>query len=160
MERANAISFTAEATLGKLAKWLRILGFDTLYLRQTLSRESVDTQQQKRRVLLTRTERIRDQEAFQPLIFIRSDHPFAQLEEVIQALNLVAADIKPFSRCVRCNTPVASVEKDAVRGKVPDYIWETHDTFQTCRPCRKIFWAGSHIRQSYEIISRLFGCIS
>lgn len=157
MGQANAICFAAEATLGKLAKWLRILGFDTLYVRHALSKETVDAREQHR-ILLTRTQRIRDQKTFQPLIFIRSNHPFAQLEEVVKALDLVASDIKPFSRCIRCNTQIQEVDKGAVRGKVPDYVWETHDRFQTCRQCRRIYWAGSHTRQSFEIITKLFGC--
>lgn len=155
MDQINDICFTAEATLGRLAKWLRILGFDTLYTPDVLNKETVNDRR-KNRILLTRTERIRDQDALQPLVFIISNNPFEQLEEVVKELELVASDIKPFSRCIRCNTRIQQVDKDAVRGKVPDYIWETHDMFQACRQCRRIYWAGSHTRQSYEIIKRIF----
>lgn len=155
MNQTNDICFTAEATLGRLAKWLRILGFDTLYTPSVWHKERVDGRGENR-ILLTRTERIRDQKTLQPLVFIISNNPFEQLEEVIKELDLVVSDIKPFSRCLRCNTRIQQVAKEAVRGKVPDYIWETHDRFQTCRQCRRIYWAGSHTRQSYEIIKRLF----
>jgi uncharacterized protein with PIN domain len=155
MDQTNDICFTAEATLGKLAKWLRILGFDTLYSPDVLRKERINDRK-KNRILLTRTARNRNRDTLQPLVFITSNNPFEQLEEVVKELDLVASDIKPFSRCIRCNTRINQVDKDAVYGKVPDYIWQTHDKFQTCRQCRRIYWAGSHTRQSFEIIRQLF----
>lgn len=89
-------------------------------------------------------------------IFITSNHPFEQLREVVSALDIEKEDIRPFSRCIKCNTSIRRVEKNAVRGKVPDYIWETQDTFLTCSHCRRIYWSGSHIQRSRDIIQRLF----
>ena len=120
MDSANEIRFTVEMTLGKLAKWLRILGFDTAYAANVTGEELIDTA--RNRSLLTRTKRIWDMKIAKESIFITSNHPFEQLREVILALDIEKEDIRPFSRCIQCNTSIRWVEKNAVRGKVPDYM--------------------------------------
>ena len=155
MDSSDDICFAAEATLGKLAKWLRILGFDTLY-QPNVSADWLIDSIEKERIIITRTARIRDRNTSSKLVFITSNDPFKQLGEVITALGIILKDIRPFSRCIRCNTPTQQLEKDSVRGMVPDYIWESHDTFQTCGRCRRIYWPGSHIKRSYDIIKRVF----
>jgi len=154
MDSANEIRFTAEMTLGKLAKWLRVLGFDTVYAANATGEELID--RARDRILLTRTKRIWNMKMDRECIFITSNHPFEQLREVVLALDMAKEDIRPFSRCILCNTSIRRVEKNAVRGKVPDYIWETQDTFHTCSHCRRIYWSGSHIQRSRDIIQRLF----
>lgn len=155
MDRANDICFAAETTLGKLAKWLRILGFDTLYEPDVTDIVFVDARR-KSRILLTRTERIRNRNTSQKLLFIKSNNPFEQLREVINTLGIVYEDTRPFSRCIRCNACIEHVDKDSVQGKVPDFIWGTHDTFRACSQCRRIYWPGSHMEQSHDLIMKLF----
>ena len=154
MDSANEIRFTAEMTLGKLAKWLRILGFDTVYEVNVAGEKLIDTA--RGRILLTRTKRNLNMKIAKERIFITSNHPFEQLREVVLALGIEKEYIRPFSRCIQCNASIRFVEKNAVRGKVPDYIWETRDTFHTCSHCRRIYWSGSHTRRSRDIIKRLF----
>jgi uncharacterized protein len=154
MYRKSEIRFAAEMTLGKLSKWLRILGFDTVYAENVTGEELIDTV--KDRILLTRTKRIRNMKTTKERIFITSNQPLEQLREVVSALGIAKEDIRPFSRCIQCNASIRLVEKNAVRGKVPDYIWETRDTFHTCSHCRRIYWSGSHILRSRDIIKRLF----
>ena len=155
MDRANDICFSAEVTLGKLAKWLRILGFDTLYEPDVTGTGFVDDRV-KSRILLTRTESIRNGNTTQKLLFIKSNNPFDQLREVISALGIVLKETQPFSRCILCNTSIQQVDKKSVQGKVPDHIWETRSTFHTCSTCRRIYWSGSHIERNHDIIQRLF----
>jgi uncharacterized protein with PIN domain len=146
--------FTAERTLGKLAKWLRILGFDTFYGPAVSEKQLINAD--NRRILLTRTQRIRDANLSDECIFIASNDPFEQLREVIQALGITRKDIRPFSRCIRCNASIRRIQKDAVRKMVPDYVWETHDSFRVCVLCQRIYWPGSHTRRSLDIVERLF----
>ena len=153
MDRANEIRFTAEMTLGKLAKWLRMLGFDTVYAANVTGEKLVYFA--RGRILLTRTKRVWDMKIDKERIFIISNHPFEQLREVVLALGIVKEDIRLFSRCILCNASIRRVDKNAVRGKVPDYIWETKDTFHTCGQCRRIYWSGSHIQRSRDILERL-----
>ena len=154
MDRSSEIRFAAEMTLGKLSKWLRILGFDTVYAAHVAGENLIDTARD--RILLTRTKRIRNMKIAKERIFITSDHPLEQLREVVLALGITKEDIRPFSRCIQCNASIRLVGKNTVRGKVPDYIWETQDTFHKCRHCHRIYWSGSHIRRSRDIIQRLF----
>ena len=142
--------FAAEKTLGKLAKWLRILGFDTIY-----DPDIIDPAKSER-IVLTRTKRIIDEYNTDKLLFIKSDKPFKQLKEVILALGIVKEDIRPFTRCIRCNTKIRLIAKDSIRSVVPDYVWESQDSFKACNKCKRIYWQGSHTNRSMELIKRVF----
>ena len=155
MVSTDDIRFTAETTLGKLAKWLRILGFDTVCQAGVSGNGFLDPAG-KNRILLTRTKRVRDRGTGNKLVFIKSNDPLEQVREVLQALGIGAADTRPFSRCTRCNILTRPVDKDTVRSRVPDYVWETNPTFQICSRCRRIYWPGSHIERSHGIIERFF----
>ncbi len=143
-------SFAAEKTLGKLAKWLRILGFDTI------CDPDIKNPAESGRILLTRTKRVKYEYTTDKLIFIKSDKPFKQLKEVIKALGIVNEDLKTFTRCINCNTKIRTIEKNSIRSVVPDYVWESHDSFKACSKCKRIYWQGSHTKRSMEIIKKLF----
>lgn len=143
-------NFAAEKTLGKLTKWLRILGFDTIY------DPDIKNPAESGRILLTRTKNIKDEYTTDKLIFIKSDKPFNQLKEVIKALGIVNEDIKTFTRCIRCNTKIRMINKNSIRSVIPDYVWENQDSFKTCIKCKRIYWQGSHTKRSMEIIKKLF----
>jgi len=147
--------FAAEKTLGKLAKWLRLLGFDTLYDPE-ITPERLFEIMENDRIVLTRTQRTKKQLASRKLIIIESDHLEKQLNQVLQELDLKFADTRPFSRCLQCNVLIVAAEKDSVWGRVPDYIFETHDHFQQCPVCGRIYWPGSHTQRSLEKIRQLF----
>jgi uncharacterized protein with PIN domain len=149
--------FAADRTLGKLAKWLRILGFDTIFESDVSSQWFYEHLEQER-VLLTRIAENRKRFAARSLVFIEADDVYEQLRQVVDELAISMNDSRPFSRCIRCNTPIVAVNKETVYGLVPDYIWETHDEFNRCRRCEKIFWPGSHTERSMEVIKKLFGC--
>jgi uncharacterized protein with PIN domain len=146
----------AEKTLGKLTKWLRLLGFDTRYESELTEKRFFETLE-KDRILLTRTQRIRKQFASRKLIFIESDHLEQQLSQIFRELGLKASQTRPFSRCLKCNVPIVAVEKSALWGRVPDYVFESHDRFQACPECDRIYWPGSHTRRSFEKIQQLLG---
>ena len=147
--------FAADRTLGKLAKWLRILGFDTIY-ESDVSTRGFYSQLDETRILLTRTQKMRKQFSEHRQVFIAGDDLFGQLRQVIDELAINFNESRPFSRCIRCNTPIVAVAKESVYGLVPDYIWETHDEFNRCRQCKKVFWPGSHTERSMEMIRRLY----
>jgi uncharacterized protein with PIN domain len=148
--------FAAEKTLGRLTKWLRLLGFDTRYEPEFAGKKFIETLE-KDRVLLTRTRRVQHQFASHQLIFIESDHLMQQLNQIFRELGLKALQTRPFSRCLQCNASIVIVEKASVLGRVPDYIFEIHDHFQKCPECDRIYWPGSHTRRSLEKIRQLLG---
>ena len=147
--------FAADKTLGRLAKWLRLLGFDTLFESERANEKFIDTLE-KDRILLTRTQRFRKQYADRKLIFVESDHPQQQLNQVVEELGLKAEQTRPFSRCLQCNVPIVAAEKNLLRGRIPDYIFETHDHFLTCPECGKVYWSGSHTERGLKMIQQLF----
>ena len=149
------VSFAADRTLGRLAKWLRLLGFDTIYESDVSGNRFYELLNEQR-VLLTRTEKIHRRFAGRRPVFIEANDVFGQLAQIVNELAITSNDIRPFSRCIECNTPVMEIAKEAAFGLVPDYVWETHDNFSQCRQCERIFWRGSHTERSMDRIKRLF----
>jgi uncharacterized protein with PIN domain len=149
------VTFAAENTLGKLAKWLRILGFDTLY-DSGAGGAAFFRSVPEGRVLLTRTVGVEKQLRSDRLLFIQSDDFRRQLGEVIRQLEIRPEDLRPFTRCIECNQIIESVEKPLIRHRVPDFVYESHEHFQQCPRCRKVFWSGSHTNRVLDCIRQLF----
>ena len=152
MERSRELRFAAERTLGKLAKWLRILGFDTSFELDAGGQPNIEPG----RIQLTRVRCLEKTRSSEIRIFIASDHYYDQLKQVVETLNITPSDLHPFSRCIRCNQLIETVDKIGAQGKVPDFVWETHGRFHICRGCNRIYWPGSHTRRSLDRIQRLF----
>jgi uncharacterized protein with PIN domain len=135
--------FATDATLGKLGRQLRAAGFDTLCQHQSRCGDffgTIDPQ----RIILTRTTAVRLNFQYHPLVFIRDNDPLQQMMQVVRSLDVKRNDLKPFSRCLACNTDIIPVDRDVIRGQVPDYVWQRHRAFHQCHLCRRIYWAGSH----------------
>ncbi len=147
--------FAAERTLGKLARWLRLLGYDTVFELDIGTGRFID-ELSPEQILLTRTEKVRDIFSSQRLIFIESNDFEDQLRQIIRELGIVPKDIKPFTRCLECNVTLKEVPKNEISGQVPDYIWETNDVFQKCPSCKRPYWPGSHTKRSIQRIEELF----
>ena len=147
--------FAVDKSLGSLAKWLRILGFDTVY-ESDISAADFGHQIDEGRVLITRTRKMQMTFMGCDPVFIESNKLQEQLTQVVRHLDIKPGDICPFSRCIHCNCPTENTDKEEVYGLVPDYIWETHDKFNSCRQCNRIYWAGSHTERSLDRIKQLF----
>lgn len=135
------MKFAADYTLGKLAKTLRILGFDTMSFRE-LNAEAVQVIAQEGRVLLTRNKKL--VQTVPNSVFMDMNSPDDQLKSLIHFLNLKLDPDRFFSLCTFCNQKVTSIEKKLLRDQLPDYIWSTHNFFSRCPNCEKIYWRGSH----------------
>ncbi|MBI2875951.1 MAG: Mut7-C RNAse domain-containing protein [Candidatus Tectomicrobia bacterium] len=145
--------FLTDPPLGKLARWLRVLGYDTLYYRQMDPRSMMARARKEDRVILTRATSLKkrlDATAL-PHLFVRSDHLGEQLREVIQAFSLPAQP-GPFSLCLVCNERLHQVAKEDVEGQVPDFVYETQPHFVRCPRCRRVYWPGTHRQRMEEKI--------
>ncbi len=149
------LRFAAENTLGKLARWLRTLGFDTLYLARP-DPEGLLRLAGRDRLLLTRTRRLAARLPAGRALLIEPDAPREQVRQVIRQLGIPRARVRLFSRCLRCNTAVEPMSREAAAGRVPDYVWQTQASFSTCPDCGRIYWAGSHLRRAQEIVEAFF----
>jgi len=149
------LCFAADRTLGKLAKWLRILGFDTTFEIDACA-ELFYAHLAIDRIVLTRTAAIKKQFSGHRLVFITSNYLDVQLKQVIAEIGLRPADTRPFSRCIHCNIPIVDADPDAVCGLIPDYIYEIHKEFHKCMQCNRIFWPGTHTKRILARIEHLF----
>ena len=146
--------FVADRMLGKLAKWLRVLGFDVVYLRQAADEEIVERLREGR-IFLTRGRRAGPWRQSDKVFVVHANEPKKQLREVVQGLRLDMIDAELFSRCLSCNCLLDTVNREEVRAEVPDYIYQTQSQFHRCCDCGKIYWPGSHsekMRQQLEEI--------
>jgi hypothetical protein len=139
--------FAVDIMLGKLAKWLRVLGFDARFM--PLSRSMIDSLLSQGLVPVTRAMRLSDIEG---VLFIHSDHHFEQLKELISSLRIGFDELRLFSRCSICNAELIRMPRETALGAVPDYVFETAPDFYRCPKCAKVYWPGSH-RQ--KMIDRL-----
>ena len=148
-------SFAVDKSLGSLAKWLRILGFDTVY-EADVSAGAFYHQLDEGRILITRTRKIQRAHLNREHVFIEFNSLQEQLKQVVGHLGITPMDIDPFSRCLHCNFLTNPIAREDVFGLVPDYIWETHEKFNSCRQCSRIYWSGSHTEHISDKIKQLF----
>ena len=149
----EAPRFLADAMVGRLARWLRILGYDAEYFPgedDALLRKAW----QENRVLLTRDTRLLRRRRLPPHLFIRSDHVQQQLQQVVAELHLDPA-APPARRCLCCNATLEPRRKAEVLGLVPEFTWSQHEAFWGCPGCQRIYWAGTHRRRMEEAIKAL-----
>jgi hypothetical protein len=146
-------SFAAERTLGKLAKWLRLLGFDAI-LETELPRGGFPDAAGPERTVLVRSRKLAQMKS---VVWIRSNDPLDQLRELAAGRWIARGDFRPFTRCLRCNAPIERVPRAEVQGLVPDYVWEMQAVFSRCPECRRIYWRGSHTQRAMERVERVFG---
>lgn len=147
--------FVLESSLGKLTRWLRVLGFDSVYV-PGVPDKSFFVFEKEGRILLTRTRKIQNKMLYRDLLFIRFNDPWDQLKQVVSELDICLCDINPFSRCIRCNSSLQEISREQVLSLVPDYVYETQYKFSQCPLCRKIYWPGTHFERSMRIINGFF----
>ncbi len=151
----TALRFLCDSMLGRLAKSLRMLGFDTLYARcltpQQLRRSSVEQQ----RIILTRRSAFLNSTSTGACIYMRSNDPEEQLRQVIDACGITKALIRPFTICLRCNVMLAGLAKEAAAGRVPDYVFTTVDHFAACTACGRVYWKGTHYANMADRILKI-----
>ncbi|MFP3870056.1 MAG: Mut7-C RNAse domain-containing protein [Syntrophobacteria bacterium] len=147
--------FVADRMLGKLAKWLRVLGYDTVYLKRAEEAE-IAARIQEGRILLTRDRRAEPWQEQGKVFVIHANAPEDQLREVVERLGLSGVEEEAlFSRCLRCNRPLRPVSREEVRDRVPEYIWQTNRAFCRCDACGRIYWPGSHWENMRERVREI-----
>jgi uncharacterized protein with PIN domain len=136
------LKFAADRMLGKLAKWLRLMGQDVIYGRHLTGYGLIRAARQEDRLILTRDRRLKQKQP-PPALFIESDHYREQLRQVVEACRLDPM-ARPFSRCAQCNALLQPRDKAAVEALVPPYVFSTQERFSACPECRRIYWPATH----------------
>jgi len=143
--------FVLDVHLGRLAAYLRMLGFDTLYRNQCTYERLAEVSRREHRILLTRDVGLLKRSSVTHGYFVRATKPRQQLAEVVGRCDL-ARLMKPFSRCLRCNTPLTQAGKDQVRQQLPAQVALLHTEFLRCPDCGRAFWKGGHFRRMRQWI--------
>ncbi len=143
--------------LGRLAKWLRLIGYDTLYL-PLPDTEILLLAQKENRLLLTRDKRITERRLVKKKIikclFIKSDFLEEQLQQIATELNLSLTLKQPL--CTLCNKKILLIPKERVKGKVPPFVFMNHQEFGFCPTCKKYYWKGTHWVKINNTLTNLF----
>ena len=145
--------FVADVHLGSLARKLRLLGFDTLWDRELSDPAIIGIARDEERIILTRDKGILKNRRVTHGYWLRSTDPLEQVEEVIRAIHL-ARDIRPYTRCMKCNGELRPVQRSAVAGLVPLQVFLVYRDFKLCQRCNRVYWKGSHLGRLDSIIER------
>ena len=138
------LRFIGDGTVGKLVKYLRFIGVDVVY--ETDEEKILKIAKDEKRIILSRNQKFKEFEDLKVFVFTENEAD-RQLKKVVEHFN-----IKPkfFIRCSICNTLLKRVRKEKVKGKVPYYIYITHDDFAYCPKCNKFYWEGTHTKAIRE----------
>ncbi len=153
----NRLKFIVDHNVGKLTKWLRMMGYDTLFfdgeddwlmVRAALAEDRIiltrDTQVMKRGVVTKG--RIR-------AILIQSEEPEQQIRQVVETLDLDCQS-NLFTICLECNQPLEERTNQQVQGRVPPYVFQTQNYYMECPACHRIYWRGTHWRAMTEQVKK------
>ncbi len=147
--------FLADVMLGSLARWLRILGYDTVYDNRIPDLEIVKRALGEDRLVLSRDRRLCRRKALADRhLLIESQRLDGQLLQVLQFLEAPLPARLARSRCVRCNGELAPLKRAAARGRVPSYVWRTQQRFKECAGCRRVYWSGTHQQRMLQRLRR------
>lgn len=145
------MKFIVDCMLGKLAKWLKILGFDTLYFNKIEDDDFLAHAQKKKRVILTRDTGMIDRSGDIENLFIDSEDWKDQVKQVLNTFNLWD-QVKPNSRCIECNMVLKSLPKSKAKNLVVPFVYEHAESFALCPSCGRVFWQGTHFQDmEYKI---------
>ena len=146
--------FLADVHLGKLARLLRLLGFDTRYSTELGDPELVATSVREHRILLSRDIHLFMYKALTRGYRLRSTEPERQLQEVVQALSLQRS-LQPFTRCMSCNRKLRAVPRAAVKDRVPSRVFKRFRRFVRCPGCERVYWRGTHFLRLEQLVRRV-----
>lgn len=146
--------FIVDANVGKLARWLRMMGYDTLFINDIDDQRLVDIGLREKRVVLTKDTQVMRRRVVASgrleAILIRDDDVKTQLRQVVDMLKLNRT--RQFSRCLECNEPLMTRTRGEVRELVPPYVFKTQSQYVQCPACHRVYWRGTHWqRMNHEL---------
>jgi len=150
------MKFACDDNLGKLASYLRILGFDTYFYENIDDNSLLKNASVEKRVLLTRDRKLASRTHPYGILLIENDDPLQQLKFVITNLDFKIEPSMLFNRCSKCNEICKIVEKDEISDEVFPFIIKTQDIIKQCPSCKRYYWKGSHYK---NILKKLISMV-
>jgi len=155
---ANEIKFIVDHNVGKLAKWLRMLGFDSLFFSGGDDSQMVRQALAEGRIILTRDTEIMKRRVINNgrlnAILIESEEPERQIQQLMATLDLKGRS-RPFTICLECNHPLVERSPTEVKERVPPYVFKTQTRYMECPACRRIYWQGTHWKAMMRKLEKL-----
>jgi uncharacterized protein with PIN domain/sulfur carrier protein ThiS len=146
--------FVADTHLGRLAAYLRMLGFDTWYQRDAADEDLAAISAREQRIVLTRDRGLLKRNIVTRGYFVQATDPARQVVEVLQRFDLVPRT-RPFRRCIHCNAILQPASKEEVIDRLLPETRQYYDEFFLCPRCRRIYWKGSHYRRMQRFIENV-----
>ena len=158
MSLISELKFIVDNNVGKLVKWLRIMGYDTVFFGGSDDSYMVAKALAESRVILTRDTEIMKRGLVTSgrlkAILISSEEPEKQMRQVIKTLNL-DCQFRPFALCLECNQPLVEKNKDQVKDRVPPHVFQTKSQYVECPACHRIYWRGTHWQAMTKKLKKL-----
>jgi uncharacterized protein with PIN domain len=139
------MKFVVDCMLGKLAKWLKILGFDAVFFSKIEDDDLLEIATNEDRILLTRDTELFEKSKKVKSLFIESENWRTQVGQVLDYFDLWK-DVKPNSRCIECNVRIKDLPREKAKNLVTPFVFENADTFALCPDCGRVFWRGTHLK--------------
>ncbi len=146
--------FVLDTHLGRLAAYLRLMGYDTLYRNDYTDEELAEISRRERRILLTKDRGLLKRNQVTHGYCVRATDPRGQLLEVFRRFDL-GSSARPFVRCLRCNGQLRRVSKEAVGHLLPPGTAERYEQYAQCEACGQVYWPGSHYRRMRGLVDSL-----
>lgn len=146
--------FITDTSLAGLARWLRLLGFDSVVHGGEAGRPMMRQAQSQKRILLTRRRDMMERQFSGQMLLLPEGDVGSQLYFVVHKLSLNITQKKMYTRCLGCNELLDTVEKEDVRDLVPQFVFENCHHFNRCKKCRKVYWPGSHERNVLNFLEK------
>ena len=143
--------FVVDANLGKLARYLRLLGFDCLYRNDYDDGTVATIASEQQRIVLTRDRSLLQRKIIIHGYFVRTDMPKIQTQEVLRRFDLYSL-IKPFTRCAHCNGKLVEIDKQEIEHRLESLTKQHYDRFLICSECDHIYWQGNHCARMKRLI--------
>jgi len=151
--------FIVDTNVGKLARWLRMMGYDTLFINPIDDDGLIRIALKEKRVLLTKDTQILLRRVATSgklkVLLIEGDDPKEQLRQVARAMKL--DQDRKFTRCLECNEPLVRRRKEEVRDLVPPYVFQTQSQYFQCPACHRVYWRGTHWQRMKQELETLIG---
>lgn len=151
----RTLKFIGDVHLGRLCKYLRMLGFDTLYFKNYTVEQLIELSRQGRRILLSKDQKLGKHPKVNHWYWVRSSDPMEQIRDLYEKLDL-EGNIDPLTRCIKCNNEIISIPKKEVMQKIQPRTAKYYEEFFRCPNCERIYWKGSHYEHMLEFIQNQF----
>ena len=151
------MKFIADAMLGRLAKWMRIMGYDVVYDRRIEDRELVNRALKEERMILTKdTLLVRRKKAKGNSFLVEGNCYKDQIKQVAEEFSL-DPHAGLLTRCIGCNVPLVEICREKVSGSVPGYVYATQNSYRACPACGKVYWPATHRHGMMKMLEEIFG---